>query len=80
MLILNDDLSSTIINPKSYFTKSNSYKEEILLFSMDKIALEEAWELFRNNNNEDIINWKEIDFEDEKLKTELVNTSLIEEN
>jgi len=42
MLILNDDLSSTIINPKSYFTKSNSYKEEILLFSMDKIALEEA--------------------------------------
>ena len=80
ILILDDDLSSTITNPESYFTESNSYKEEILLFTIDKIALEEARELFRNNHNEDIINWKEIDFEDEKLEIESVNTSLIEEN
>jgi len=80
ILILDDDLSSTITNSESYFTESNSYKEEILPFTIDKIALKEAWELFENNNNEDIINWKEIDFKDEKLETESVNTSLIEEN
>jgi len=49
MLILNDDLSSTITNHESYFIESNSYKEEILPFIMDKIALEEARELFEIN-------------------------------
>ena len=56
ILILDDDLSSIITNPESYFTESNSYKEEILPFIIDKITLEEAWELFENNYNKDIIN------------------------
>jgi len=53
-----------------------------LPFTLDETALEKAQELYsdNNNNNEEMINWKDIDLEEEKLETESVITRLTEEN
>ncbi len=51
-------------------------------FTLDETALEKAQKLYSNNNdnNEKMINWKDIDLEEEKLETESVITRLTEEN
>ena len=51
-------------------------------FTLDETALEKAQEFYsdNNDNNEEMINWKDIDLEEEKLETESVITRLTEEN
>jgi len=54
-----------------------------LPFTLDETVLEKAQELYsdnNNDNNEEIINWEDIDLEEEKLETESVVTRLTEEN
>ncbi len=51
-------------------------------FTLDETALEKAQEFYsdNNDNNEEMINWEDIDLEEEKLETESVVTRLTEEN
>ena len=78
---LDNELSSTATILDSYTTENTS--EEILPFTLDETVLEKAQELYsdnNNDNNEEMINWKDIDLEKEKLETESVITRLTEEN
>jgi hypothetical protein len=81
ILIVDDDLSSTITNLESYTTESTSVSnsEEILL-SLDESALEEAQNLYNDNIIKENIDWEDIDFEEEKSETESIFTRIIEEN
>ena len=51
-------------------------------FTLDETALEKAQEFYsdNNDNNEEMINWEDINLEEEKLETESVVTRLTEEN
>jgi len=53
-----------------------------LPFTLDETALEKAQEFYsdNNDNNEEMINWEDINLEEEKLETESVVTRLTEEN
>jgi len=79
ILIVDDDLSSTITNLESYTTESTSNSEEILL-NLDESALEEAQNLYNDNIIEENIDWEDIDFEEEKSEIEPIITRIIEEN
>jgi len=76
---LDDDFSSTATILGSYTTENTS--EEILQFTLDETALQNAQELLNENSNnddqsEEKISWNDID----NLETESVITELKENN